>query len=572
LLAVVLLVLACAGWLAWQATRAKADLRSAQSDLQSVKQALLAGDQHGAAKALARAGTAAAAAHHETSGPLWAVAKHLPVAGGAVRSAAGLADAADRLVRGPLSTLVRTASEVDPKTIWDPKQGVAVERLSRAAPGLSRAAHQLTGLQSAVMKLPAHTAFDSVDRARQTLQKELTDLAGTVTKTARIARVAPTLLGAHHAKTYLLVFQNPDEARGTGGLIGAYGILRARHGKLRVVHLGSNTDLQPFDAPVIDLGDEFRQRYNGFGATRIWEQANASPHFPYAARIWLAMWQQQTGQRLDGVIATDPVAMADLLTATGPATLPDGQQITSANAVRATLHDAYRDYHTNAAQNAYFQRVAHAVVHQVFAGHADPATLVTRLDQAAGEHRLLVYSTDARVETELSDTALGGVLPNRPGPFAELVVDNIAGSKLDYYLDRSLTYDARGACGQGQRHTEVAVRLTNTAPEHGLPHYVTIRADQPTGHLRKGTEKLLVSVYLARGASMDKVSIDGAQGVAGVSRERGHTVVSLPLSFAPGQTHTITIDVTEPASGRQPVVPVQPLVRPQHTTVHVPPC
>jgi len=39
-----------------------------------------------------------------------------------------------------------------------------------------------------------------------------------------------------------------------------------------------------------------------------------------------------------------------------------------------------------------------------------------------------------------------------------------------------------------------------------------------------------------------------------------------------GQTRSFTIDVTEPASKRAAQVPVQPLVRPQHTDVHVPPC
>lgn len=567
--ALALIVLAGAGWLAWQAKNAKAELHDAQADLQDVKAALLDGDQQAARAALTRAQQQAAEARGNTDGPLWAVAEHLPAVGSTARSASGLAAVADDLVSGPLQTLVDTAGQVNPQTIWDAKHGVALSSLKQAAPGLQQAARSLTALGRQVRALPASTAIDSVDEARQSMLREVTSLSGTVTKTARIASLAPRLLD--HDR-YLLVFQNPDEARGTGGLIGAYGVLQAQHGRLRVVRLGPNTDLQSSDAPVIDLGDQFRSSYNGFGATRIWEQANPSPHFPYAARIWLALWQQQTGRRLDGVIATDPVAMSYLLAATGPVSLADGQQIDSQNAVPTILRDAYRRYGTNGAQNAYFQHVAHAVVHQLFAGGADPAALVKQLGKAAGQHRLLVYSTDPRAEAELAETRLGGVLPDKPGPFAELVVNNIAGSKLDYYLDRSLTYDGRGGCTNGQRHTRITATLTNRAPAHGLPRYVTIRADRPENQPRKGTEKLLVSVYLAQQAAMDKITIDGKQGLAGVSTERGHTVVSLTLTLRPGQTRSFTIDVTEPASSRRPQVPVQPLVRPQHTTVHVPPC
>lgn len=566
-LVILMAVVACAGWLAWRATQAKAELHSAQQDLQQVKQALLDGDRHAAHEQLALAQQAAAEARSHTDGPLWAAARHLPVIGGTATTASGLAKAADQLVAGPLQSIVDT--RLDPTTVWDAQRGVALGKLKRAAPSLTRAAQQLGALRADVARLPSDTAVQAVDDARSQLLTELTDTAGTVATTARIARLAPALLS--HDR-YLLVFQNPDEARGTGGLIGAYGVLEARHGRLHVVRLGSNTDLRSSDAPVVDLGAAYRQRYNGFGATRIWEQANPSPHFPYAARIWLALWQQQTGQRLDGVIATDPVALGYLLEATGPAVLPDGQQITDANAVRMTLHDAYRKYSSNAAQNAYFQRVAKAVVHKIFDNHANPQALIRQLGKAAGQRRLLVYSTDPRAEAELAQTSLGGVLPDRPGPFAELVVNNIAGSKLDYYLDRSLEYDGRGGCGSGQRSTRVHVTLTNTAPAHGLPRYVTIRADRPTEHVERGTEKLLVSVYLAQHAGMDKVFIDGKQGLAGVSEERGHTVVSLTLELAPGQTHSLTIDVTEPASSKKPVVPVQPLVRPQRTEVHVPPC
>jgi len=212
------------------------------------------------------------------------------------------------------------------------------------------------------------------------------------------------------------------------------------------------------------------------------------------------------------------------------------------------------------------------VVHTLFAGDADPKALIDQLGKAAGQRRLLVYSTDPRAEAELAQTSLAGILPDEKGPFAELVVNNIDGSKLGYYLDRSLTYDGRGGCSNGQRNTQVQVTLTNTAPAHGLPRYVTIRADRPTPSQEKGTEKLLVSVYLAQHASMDKITIDGRPGLAGISDERGHTVVSLTLTLRPGQTRSFTIDVTEPASKRAAQVPVQPLVRPQHTHVHVPPC
>jgi hypothetical protein len=48
----------------------------------------------------------------------------------------------------------------------------------------------------------------------------------------------------------------------------------------------------------------------------------------------------------------------------------------------------------------------------------------------------------------LATTAVGGVLSGRPGPYAAVTVNNVAGSKLDYYLRRELCTRALAAPGE----------------------------------------------------------------------------------------------------------------------------
>src|SRR5664280_3816392 len=89
------------------------------------------------------------------------------------------------------------------------------------------------------------------------------------------------------------------------------------------------------------LPAEFVDRYAGWGATELWQQVNVSPHFPYAAQIWTAMWRARTGEQLDGVIAIDPFTLGYLLDATGPVRLDDGTALTGANAADFILKDEY---------------------------------------------------------------------------------------------------------------------------------------------------------------------------------------------------------------------------------------
>jgi hypothetical protein len=162
------------------------------------------------------------------------------------------------------------------------------------------------------------------------LRGDVTQLVSTTRAGQQAARLLPPMLGADGPRRYLLAFQTNAEVRGTGGLLGAYGVLEADDGVVRLRRLGSNGELEDPPRLPVKLGPDFTQLYGQ--APRLWVNANASAHFPYAAQIWLASWQHQHGQRLDGVIATDPVALGYLLKATGSGAAAGGDEVTSENA------------------------------------------------------------------------------------------------------------------------------------------------------------------------------------------------------------------------------------------------
>jgi hypothetical protein len=74
-------------------------------------------------------------------------------------------------------------------------------------------------------------------------QRSLADLDASASQARTAAELIPAMLGADRPRRYFMAFQNSAEARGAGGLLGAYGVLEADRGRLRVLRLGSNTDL-----------------------------------------------------------------------------------------------------------------------------------------------------------------------------------------------------------------------------------------------------------------------------------------------------------------------------------------
>jgi len=553
------------GWPAHLGMRVRDHLETTGTALVRLRSVLGAGDPHPAVTVLAEARWHAAEARRLTAGPAWWTIAHAPVVGNAATTVRGLAKAAAELtdvltgvreVATPLLT-VRSHSPDDPRH--------RLAALDAAAPVLDDGVSRLERVISRLTATPGDTGLDRLDEARATALAEIGRLRGLLGAAADAATLLPPMLGRDGPRHYFLAFQTNAEARGTGGLVGAFGILRADRGRITVEHLSANTGLATSPVPVAEHGRDFLGRY-GTGATRMLSVSNLSPHFPYAAATWTGLWERQRRKRLDGAVATDPVGLAHLLRLIGPVTLPKGGRVTAGNVVDLTERKAYARYPDPVARKRFLIEIAGAVGEALPASLTAPARLLPVLSDMVGERRIQVWSRHEAEQRRLSGTPISGVLPSRPGPFAGLVVNNSAGGKLDYYLERALDYEL-GPCRGGLRSSTVRIGLTNDVPRRSLPSYVTGRLDDPGRRHVPGSNLLWVSLYGGLGARMTAARLDGDRVAVIRETERSHPVYSALLEFAPGQSRTLELDFTELASGEPPRVPVQPLVRPQRTRV-----
>ena len=78
-----------------------------------------------------------------------------------------------------------------------------------------------------------------------------------------ILQAGPTLAGGDGPKKYLVSFQNSAEARGTGGILGAFAILEMDKGQFKVLQTGSNAALYSMSISTlpIDMPPEFLRLY-----------------------------------------------------------------------------------------------------------------------------------------------------------------------------------------------------------------------------------------------------------------------------------------------------------------------
>ncbi|WP_187645420.1 DUF4012 domain-containing protein [Streptomyces sp. TRM49041] len=566
--AVGLLSAASAGFLVWEVRAVQSNLAAAQVATDRL-QTEMASHRRPSAEVLGDIRKHTAAARSAAATPVWSVAEKLPLMGPPLHSARGLSVAADEMATGVLPEAVRLHQMLTSGRIVHHGR-VDLGRLSAATDLLGNVHRQLTGIETSLNGLPGSTVVGRLDMARQRLSDRVARLSDSVSEAEATTRLLVPLLGASEPRSYFLAFQNNAEARGTGGLVGTFGILTADRGRITLHDFASDDTLPRTATPVANFGPAFDRRYGAVESTQGLANSNLSAHFPYAAQIWVGLWQRHTGQRLDGAIATDPVGLARVLEATGPVRLPDGKQLTADNAVEFTESTLYASY-SNTERKRFLVQVAQSVAVALLRQDHDSVALLHALRQNVDDGRLRVWSRDASTASALEESGMAGEIPERKGPFAYLVVNNSAGNKMDYYLRRSLTYEL-GPCEGGTRSSVVRIRLTNAAPTSGLPALVALRSDDPRHSHPPGSTSIWFSLYASSGAQFTGGTLDGRPLLLSSTEERGHPVFGTRVELLPGQTREVEIRLLEPASDRTPVVPSQPLVQPQTTKVRVQPC
>ncbi len=562
-----LLLIAVVVQLAVDARRADRALHRAEGRLASLQHALATGDDRTAAQVLRQLQADAATAHGATSSVLWDLAGAVPMAGRSPQQAAALTRSVQELADEALPRLLVATEALRPVLHGGGNQ-VDLGALRRTAPFLDAALDHVAAVDDDLRGLPHRAVLPPVASARDRLRDKVDRLTDVLRDAVAAVHVAPTMLGANGPRRYFVAFQNNAESRGTGGLVGAYAVLVADQGRLRVQRLGTDLELTGLPAPRLDLGADYRRLYGG--DTHIIQNTNMSGHFPYAARQWLDMWQRRTGVRLDGALATDPVALSYLLGTTGPVTLRDGTSVTAADVVARTEQQSYVQYAENdQARKQYLVGVAEAVLARLLGAHAPARSGVLRaVAKAASERRFLVYSAHPAEQTWLEGTGVSGEVPEQGGPFAFLVVNNSAGNKIDYYLERSVRYEL-GRCRDGVRDSTLTLVLRNDVPPVPLPRFVVGRLDRKGP---AGSTSVLLSAYVTQGAALRRATLDGQPVRVFAGTERGHPVFVLKVELPRAAAQTLVLHLREPAVGRQPVVLEQPLARPQSTTIHAAPC
>jgi hypothetical protein len=222
----------------------------------------------------------------------------------------------------------------------------------------------------------------------------------------------------------------------------------------------------------------------------------------------------------------------------------------------------------------FLSDVAGAVLHKLLSGSGDPQQIVSQLGHSAGVGDLSLWAARPTEQSQIAGTPLAGAIPVAATPYASLSIDSRTGTKLDYYLQRTLTYQA-GSCSGLTRNATITVRLVNAAPP-GLPPYVRLRGDLNGGRsiiLESVPRNVdLVWIHATTHSALESATLDGRPVVISQGVEAGHPVYGATVELDPGVPRSLVLHVQEPVLPGQFRTKVQPMAQPQTTVVNAPTC
>lgn len=301
------------------------------------------------------------------------------------------------------------------------------------------------------------------------------------------------LLGREVPVNYLLLFQNYNEIRPTGGFIGSYGLVQFQEGKMTKLFFD---DIYNPDGQMME---KITPPYPISMMTKTWEMrdSNWDPDFPTTAINAMGMFEKEGGFTVDGVLAFTPEVVNRFLALTGPVEMP---------AYGVTLDEKNFTAEIQRKVELEYDPVENKP--KKILGDLLPV-LMDRLANLPEEHKekfwqtmldlltekhILAYSFNPDIEKLIIDVGWGGEV-KKLGPnedYLNLVHANIGGRKSDLFIKEAVKH-AVTIDGNGDYIVDLEITRKNiedwTWPNYSNYDYLRV-------YVPEGSELLAVDGFV----------------------------------------------------------------------------
>ena len=453
LIAALILVLVFVGFKAQRIWSRVSSLQNRVAELQKVTGSDANMDLREVGENLRGAYEEIGALQRDTAPLLW-LSKYLgwmPVVGDDLKAAPALLDVALSVTQAGTIAF----DSLEPLMTWQEQSDFGerplaqvLDTLAEARPALEAAQAHLDAAEyrrSDIDQASLSTrAADLVDQLDDYLPLFQTGLDG--------ARVLPDLFGASGTKSYLILAQNSDELRATGGFISAVGLLTLKDGQVSDITFEDSYAVDDFSHSYPDSPPEVL-RYMGIDQW-VFRDANWSPDFPTSAQKALELYRISRDVDADGVLALDQYAVQGVVAALGTLEVPDWPEPVTGDNVISLIRSAWapEDAEGTAAFDREWWGQRKSFIGDLIGAMRDKLeakpddvnwfSLGQAVLQSLDERHLQIWLADERNEAAnlLSERGWDGALSDTASDYLLVADTNLGFNKVNAIVQEELDY------------------------------------------------------------------------------------------------------------------------------------
>lgn len=267
--------------------------------------------------------------------------------------------------------------------------------------------------------------FISAKNLAQSFQKN------TVILNEGVSLLFDLLLGQ---KNTLVLLQNNNELRATGGFIGTIGSAKLEDGSINYLNIKSVYDydgqlkekiLPP--QPIFAVNDRLFLR-----------DSNWFVNFPESAKIISNFFEKEGGETPDLIIAITPEIILNMLERTGPITLAK-QNITLSkeNFIEQTQIETSLNYDKSLNQPKQFLADFFPILMQKLADSGGLMSFLDIIQSNLTNKNILLYSRNPDLETSINKFNWGGEVKETDRDYLSINSSNLGGTKTDASIQRT---------------------------------------------------------------------------------------------------------------------------------------
>jgi len=247
-------------------------------------------------------------------------------------------------------------------------------------------------------------------------------------------------LGQVEEKTYLVIFQNNNEIRPTGGFIGSYAELKVKNGKITKLDI-------PGEGPY-----KLQGTLTAFVMSPTplqlmiprWEMQDANwfPDFPESAKKIMWFYERSGGSTVDGVIAIDTNPLLDILKITGPIAMPSyNKTITTDNFIDEIQKNVEFEYDKIVNQpKQIISDLTPLILEKLFSDKNNLLPFLGIVNKNLENKHIQFYFSEPELERQIVSEGWAGEMKNNPsGDFLYVVNSNIGGLKTDRVITQTIS-------------------------------------------------------------------------------------------------------------------------------------